>query len=40
MNKARQLGARAYFVKPHTLDELIKILQQMQTRWLVGVAPK
>lgn len=32
--KARQLGAREYFVKPHHLDELIKIAQQMQARWL------
>jgi CheY-like chemotaxis protein len=39
MNKARQLGARAYFVKPYKLDELIKIVQQMQTRWLVAAAP-
>ena len=34
MKKARQLGAREYFVKPHTLDELIKIARQMQARWL------
>ena len=34
MNKARQLGAREYFVKPHSLDELMKIAHQMQARWL------
>jgi CheY-like chemotaxis protein len=37
MNKARQLGARAYFVKPYRLDELIEIVNQMQTRWLTAV---
>ena len=34
MKKARQLGAREYFVKPHSLDELIKIAHQMGTQWL------
>jgi len=34
VRKARQLGARDYFVKPHSLDELIKIAQQILTRWL------
>ena len=38
MNKARQLGAREYFVKPHSLDELIKIAHQMQARWLGAAA--
>jgi CheY-like chemotaxis protein len=38
MNKARQLGAREYFVKPHSLDELIAIARQMQARWLSGTA--
>jgi CheY-like chemotaxis protein len=38
IHKARQLGAREYFVKPHHLDELIKIAHQMQARWLT-VAP-
>ena len=38
MNKARQLGAREYFVKPHSLDDLIKILRQMQARWLSGAS--
>ena len=31
VNKARQLGAREYFVKPHRLDELIKMMHQMMT---------
>jgi CheY-like chemotaxis protein len=34
MKKARQLGAREYFVKPHSFDEFMKIAQQMQARWL------
>jgi CheY-like chemotaxis protein len=34
VNKARQLGAREYFVKPHRLENLIQIAQQMQTHWL------
>lgn len=34
MQKARELGAKDYFVKPHSFDELIKILREMQTRWL------
>jgi CheY-like chemotaxis protein len=38
MKKARQLGAREYFVKPHSLDELIKIAHQMQARWLSPAA--
>src|SRR5690349_6307541 len=38
VKKARQLGAREYFVKPHRLDELIKIAHQMQARWLRGDA--
>jgi CheY-like chemotaxis protein len=32
--KARQLGARDYFVKPHSLDMLIKIAHEIQARWL------
>jgi len=38
-NKARELGARDYFVKPHSLAELIKIAQQMQTRWGATTLP-
>jgi CheY-like chemotaxis protein len=36
IRKARQLGARDYFVKPHALDDLIKILQQVRERWLAS----
>ena len=36
MEKARQLGAREYFVKPHSLHALIDIAHQMHTRWLNG----
>ena len=39
MGKARQLGARAYFVKPHRFDELIKIVQELQSHWLAAGAP-
>jgi len=34
IRKARELGAREYFVKPHNLADLIKIVQQMQAHWL------
>jgi CheY-like chemotaxis protein len=34
--KARQLGARDYFVKPHRLDNLVAIAQQIQVRWLAS----
>jgi CheY-like chemotaxis protein len=34
IQKARQLGARDYFVKPLLLDELVKILQQVHKRFL------
>jgi CheY-like chemotaxis protein len=34
IQKARQLGARDYFVKPHSIDEWVKILQQLHQRWL------
>jgi CheY-like chemotaxis protein len=39
MGKAWQLGAREYFVKPHSLDELIKIAHQLQARCLTAAAP-
>jgi CheY-like chemotaxis protein len=39
VNKARQLGAREYFVKPHSLGDLMKIAHQMQARWLPVAAP-
>ena len=34
IRKALQLGARDYFVKPHSMDELIRIARQMEARWL------
>jgi len=34
IKKAQELGAREYFVKPHRLDALVKIVQQMQAHWL------
>jgi CheY-like chemotaxis protein len=34
IQRARQLGARDYFVKPHSLKDLVTILQQMALRWL------
>jgi CheY-like chemotaxis protein len=34
IKRARQLGARDYFIKPHTLSELVKILHGLQSRWL------
>ena len=34
IQKARQLGAREYFVKPHTLADFVKILQTLHARWL------
>ena len=33
IQKARQLGARDYFVKPHSLDEMVKILQRITERF-------
>jgi CheY-like chemotaxis protein len=38
MKEARQLGAREYFVKPHSLGDLVKIAQEMQARWLTTTA--
>ena len=34
IKKARQLGAREYFVKPHRFDDLVKIVHQMHAHWL------
>jgi len=34
IEKARRLGARDYFVKPHVLDDLVKILHDLQSRAL------
>jgi CheY-like chemotaxis protein len=34
IQKARQLGARDYFVKPHTLGEFVTMLRRFNDRWL------
>lgn len=34
MVKARSLGARDYFVKPHRLEDFIAIIHSLQKRWL------
>jgi CheY-like chemotaxis protein len=33
MHQAAQLGAREYYVKPHSLPELIEVLRAATTRW-------
>lgn len=35
MEKVRQLGARDFFVKPHTLPEYVNIVRQLHARWLM-----
>jgi CheY-like chemotaxis protein len=35
IQKAKKLGAREYFIKPHSLVELSKLLQTVTSRWLV-----
>jgi CheY-like chemotaxis protein len=32
--KARLMGAKEYFVKPHSLLDLVKIIQDLADRWL------
>ena len=39
MKMARKLGASEYYVKPHRLDELIKIAHRMQACCSTGSAP-
>lgn len=34
IERARQLGARDYFVKPHSLCDYTKIFHEINTRWL------
>jgi CheY-like chemotaxis protein len=34
IEKAKNLGAREYFIKPHSLVELTKLLQTATSRWL------
>jgi CheY-like chemotaxis protein len=38
IQKARQLGAREYFVKPHSLKELVKIFEHIHERWLSTIS--
>jgi CheY-like chemotaxis protein len=33
IRKARQLGARDYFVKPHSLEDMVNILQRLSARF-------
>jgi CheY-like chemotaxis protein len=37
IQKARQLGAWDYFIKPHTLSDLVKILHTLQNRLRLAV---
>jgi len=34
IQKARQLGAREYFIKPHALSDLVTMLKSLQSRHL------
>jgi CheY-like chemotaxis protein len=34
VNRARQLGAREYFTKPFGFNEVVKLVRQIQTKWL------
>jgi CheY-like chemotaxis protein len=34
ISKARRLGARDYFIKPHSISDYVKIVQTICTRWL------
>jgi CheY-like chemotaxis protein len=36
MATARRLGAREYFVKPHSLSEFVAIIRSVRERWLDG----
>jgi CheY-like chemotaxis protein len=36
MRQAAQLGAREYYVKPHSLAELIEVLRAATTRWFTS----
>jgi CheY-like chemotaxis protein len=38
IEKARSLGARDYFVKPHHIGDFIAIMHTLQSRWLVHPA--
>jgi CheY-like chemotaxis protein len=34
IERARSLGAQDYFVKPHSLDDLVAILHRLRAHWL------
>jgi CheY-like chemotaxis protein len=38
MRRSRQLGAREYFIKPNALEDLVKILQSLESKWLSGAS--
>jgi CheY-like chemotaxis protein len=38
--KARRLGAREYFVKPHQVQELVAIVLRMKAQWLEAEAAR
>jgi CheY-like chemotaxis protein len=40
IQRARQLGAREYFVKPHSFEKFISIAREMEMRWLSGAPAK
>ena len=33
--RARQMGARDYFIKPHSISDYVKIVHTIHARWLV-----
>lgn len=35
VSRARQMGARDYFIKPHSISDYVKIVHTIHTRWLV-----
>jgi CheY-like chemotaxis protein len=39
IRKARELGARDYFIKPHVLSDWVNFLQGLQDRWLSAASP-
>ena len=34
VSRARQMGARDYLIKPHSISDYVKIVQTIRTRWL------
>ena len=39
IERARKLGARDYFVKPHRIEDFIALARTLQQRWLAGAGP-